>query len=1247
MSKEEKHKKTVEEKYLKKTQIQHIKDAPDTYIGSIEPSTDFMHVFNSQTGKIDYRKITYVPGLYKIFDEILVNARDHKIREKTCDKIKVTINQETGQISVWNNGPGIEVEIHKKYGMYVPEFIFSKLLTGSNYDKTIKKTWGGKNGYGAKLANIFSTEFIVDTNDGKHSYHQRFYDHMSKKDEPVIKKSDSDETFTKITFTPDYQKFFKMKTLTQDMVDLLSKRVYDIAGTTRHVKVYLNDNRIKVHSFQEYIDLFYPDLKSQKIYENPHKRWEVCVIYDPTKGYNPISYVNGVATFKGGTHVNHLVNQIVASIEEEIKKKHKDITIRPSQIKDTMTIFINSVIDDPTFTSQTKEEMTTPVKKFGSKCSLSKNFISQIMKTGIMEEVLQLAQIKADAALKKTDGKKNGKLLDIEKLEDALDAGKGKRSKDCTLILTEGDSAKAFAVAGLSVVGRKKFGVFPLRGKMLNVRDASSEQSLTNKEISYLKRIIGLQQGKVYKDVGRLRYGHVLILTDQDVDGSHIKGLVMNFVQYYWPSLFRIKGFIQSMATPIIKAFKGNIEKAKKDPEHKVKTFYTLTDYEKWNATRPNGWLTEYYKGLGTSTNKEAQECFTDYEKKLITYLYEGNQQALEREIEDEPKEEKEDKIDSEGELIEEDEVSEEKPEFEKDLISRDVKITHLKLGPSDDAIAKMFSEARVDDRKTMLSVYDPNNIIDYSNHEITYSDFVNKDLIHFSNYSNWRSIPSIIDGLKPSQRKIIYTAIKNNLYQHHIKVSSFSGVVTDQMDYHHGETSLHETIIGLAQDFVGSNNINIFIPDGQFGSRAEGGKDYASPRYIFTLLNKLMSKVFIKDDLQIVKYTENDGHQYEPEFFVPVVPPVLINGSEGIGTGYSTKIPPYNPKDIVKNILHALNYEPMEKMYPWYQGFKGKIIKIGKYKFKSCGTYEIIGDDRIRITELPVGVWTCNYKKKVLMPLTTDYYENAVKEKLKARRKSKLMKKAMENPKLKKRLLKGEVKIKGMRLKKPIIADFHEGSNHGIYNIDFEVTFIPGVLKELIKDNSIEKTLKLTKPINTSNMYAYDANKKLRKYKNPEDILADYIGVRLDHYIKRKKYLIKTMLNNLSLLEYRVKFIRLVIAKKIKFIKRKMDEVEKKLKEYEFPLLASKTDGTKSYKYLTDMSWTQFTTEKVKELENEYQVEKNALEKIKKTTVIEMWKRELKEFTEEYEQWLAEQENEKKNVIPKEKRKTIKKSKS
>ncbi|GJQ70860.1 Top2 [Trypoxylus dichotomus] len=1012
-------KQTIEKTYQKMSQLEHVLLRPDTYIGSVEEVTEVMWIYNNEKEQIEQRQISYVPGLYKIFDEILVNAADNKQRDKNMDCIKIEINAETNTISVWNNGQGIPVVMHKDENMFVPTMIFGHLLTSSNYNDEEEKVTGGRNGYGAKLCNIFSTKFTVET--GSKEYQQCFKqtwgNNMSKSSDPKIKDFNGDD-YTKITFSPDLAKF-KMQKLDADIISLMSRRAYDVAASTRGVKVILNGKRVAVKNFKDYIELFIKNHVDETgaplkvLYESASERWEVAVTLSD-RGFQQMSFVNSIATTKGGRHVDYITDMIVKQLIEVIKKKNKGgVNIKPFQVKNHMWVFVNCLIVNPTFDSQTKENMTLQVKNFGSKCTLSEKFITSITKSGIIESVLNWAKFKAQNELTKASGKKQAKLRGIPKLEDANEAGT-RNALRCTLILTEGDSAKTIAVSGLGIIGRDYYGVFPLRGKLLNVREATHKQILENAEINNLIKILGLQYKKKYnseEDMKTLRYGKVMIMTDQDQDGSHIKGLLINFIHYNWPELLR-QDFLEEFITPIVKAKK----------KREVFSFFSLPEFEEWKQNTPNHhtYSIKYYKGLGTSSSTEAKEYFTNIARHRIRFRYNGQE--------------------------------------------------------DDDNIVLAFSKKHVEDRKKWLT----NFMVESKRRKevglperylyakdtrcVSYSDFVNLELVLFSNADNIRSIPSLVDGFKPGQRKVMFTCIKRN-DKREIKVAQLAGSVGEMSAYHHGEVSLCMTIVNLAQNFVGSNNINLLEPRGQFGTRLAGGKDSASPRYIFTKMSPLTRLIFHPNDDALLKHEYDDNQRIEPVWYIPIIPIVLVNGAEGIGTGWMTKIPNYNPRELVQNIRNMMNDEEPVPMLPWYKNFKGTIEDCGDTRYVVSGEVAIIGHDKIEITELPVGTWTQSYKENVLEPL-----------------------------------LHGSEKVKS------VITDYKE------YNTDTTVKFVincvAGQLENLEREGTLHKVFKLQSVFSTSSMCAFDELNCLRRFDSVMDILKEFYKLRLHMYQKRKDFM-------------------------------------------------------------------------------------------------------------------------------------------
>jgi DNA topoisomerase-2 len=1173
---------SIEEQFKKKSLHQHILDLPDSYIGSLQNDVMNLYIYDEDEDKIFKKDKQIVLGLYKIFDEVLVNAADNTVRDKKCNKIEVNIDKESGEISIWNNGSTIPIEIHKEYNIFVPELIFGNLLTSGNYDQK-GKTVGGKNGYGSKLANIYSTRFDIEISDPQRNkkYFQRFTNNMFDKEEPIISTIDKkSESYTKITFIPDYKRF-GLKNLTDDMISLLKRRVYDTAGTTNsNVSVWLNGKHLNIKSFKDYIGMYYSeDNMPELIYEEFNERWTIGVIYDPNSSFQHMSFVNKISTFKGGTHLNYITNQIVDKVTDNIlsQAKYKTLKIKPHQIKENLTIFINSIVEDPSFSSQTKEELTTKSSSFNIKCELDEKFINKICKTGIINEIVQVAQIKQMGELEKSDGKKNSNLKSLTKLDDARLAGT-KRSNECRLILTEGDSAKTFAISGLSIIGRDLYGVFPLKGKILNVREATPNQLLSNEEIKNIKQIMGLKQNTVYSDTKKLRYGGIIILTDADADGSHIKGLLMNFFHYFWPSLLKIDGFIQSIATPIVKVYK-NADTKKQNPE----TFYNLNDYKKWCEKQGDDiekkYKIKYFKGLGTSTTIEAKESFNEFEKNIINYVWTvGNEKISNKLILN-------NKLDIYQDLSEndnEDNIS--KKSLDDDNIS--ILDDMDKNEQSYQAITLAFAKNRANDRKVWVKQRDENLTIDNSIKKIPIYDFVNKDLIHFSHGDNIRSIPDLIDGLKPSQRKILYGSFKRKLDNEEIKVAQFSGYISEHTGYHHGEASLQGAIINMAQDYCGSNNINLLYPSGNFGTRRLGGKDSASPRYIYTQLSNITRNIYIVKDEPVLEQVIEEGDAVEPIRYYPIIPMILVNGSEGIGTGYSTFVPPYNPLDLISNIksyLKGVSVDNLIELVPWYSGFTGRIEKIidkkNQTKYIFHGIYEQIDEFTLRITELPVGTWTQTY-----IDFLSKHVESGI-----------------------------------------MLSDYE--NNCGNHKIDFKLYFRNGELQKLLKKNSIEEELKLTSSIQITNMHVYK-NNEIVKYTNPNQMLKDYIEIRLKIYQKRKEHWIKVLENELNLLKYRRKFIQEVISNKLIIYKKQKQILIDELSKNEYPELSTNINIKPSYDYLVGMPMWSLTQEKIDELESNFKEKEQDLIIYKNISIYDLWLNELESLENVYEKWYNDKIN-------------------
>jgi DNA topoisomerase-2 len=1051
--------------YERFTHIEHVLKRPDSYVGSLPPEPANYWVRDGLTFKI--HQLSTSPGLVKIFDEILVNAIDqYSTHPKKVTQIKIDISSD-GSILVENSGVSIPIKKHEMEmaadgsSLWIPELIFGHLLTSSNYNDDEKRVTGGRNGYGAKLANIFSSKFWIKISDGKKIYSQVWHKNMSKCETPIL-ETKSEHVYVQIGFTPDWPRFGGLG----DFMKVAEKRAWDAAMWCSKANLYFNSKLLEVKSLEEYASMHGLDSMAKMHTEN----FDIVIGHSSSGAFQQCSWVNGISTPKGGSHVDKLTGALVAELS-----KDKRVTVKPTQIKSTLFVFVRATVINPTFSSQTKAECTSRISEI---FDFKPKFIKDVLGSGVLDELMALGAAKVDKELKKTDGSKKSRITGIPKLDDANWAGTHK-SHECTLIITEGDSAKALAIAGLGVVGRNSFGVFPLRGKPRNVRDATIKQVTENEEFSNLKKILGLQHGKVYTSLKDLRYGRLMIMTDADLDGSHIKGLVLNMFHVYWPSLIGL-GFVVSMVTPVIKAGKT--------------WYFTEEAFKEAVAGQPAPSGTKYYKGLGTSTSAEAKEYFKQIDRLTVAFSADPN---------------------------------------------------------LDESMRLAFAKALADDRKEWLTQHmaaPPRGIQYGSVKTLSVSDFIHRDLSKFSAEDIKRSIPHVSDGLKPSQRKVVYACLKKNLTTD-MKVAQLAGYVAEHTAYHHGEASLQGTIVNLAQNFVGANNLNLLEPSGQFGTRLAGGKDAASSRYIFTRLSPWTKKLFDPSDNSVLKYVVDDGEKVEPEFYSPILPMILINGAEGIGTGFSCYVPPFDGEAVKHNILCALDQVAMIPMKPYFKGFKGKMTKTKDHTWVMEGVVSSEGS-QLHITELPPGKWIQDFK---------EHLEDL--------------------------------------LEKGVIQKYENHSSET--TPDFRVWGFGG-------DDPI-KELGLTKTIHTSNMYLIGPNGAVKKYASPEEILVDYIDIRIAIYKKRKTHLLKVLDTEIQWLSEKARFIGFVIHKRIQVLNIPLEDIHAQLRSENF--------REELWTRLLDIKTYQYTREEVLKLKELCAAKNLEREQLKATSVVQMWKNNLRDL--------------------------------
>ena len=1175
---------------------------------------------NTQIDSSKYEVVEYVPALAKIFDEILVNVADNYHRsfevaggEKATTQMQVWIDREKGTVSIKNDGKCIDVAMHPTAGIYCPELVFGNFQAGSNFDDTQKRITGGRNGIGAKAANVLSDVFTIAIGDSEHrkEYQQEWRHSMAEMGSPIITEGYRGSDYTQVTFTPHYD-YFGMDGLDEAHEDLFFRRVADVAACCRGLSVTLNNQKL-VHSFVDYVEARYraientadavthdeeeteatdADEDEDGEEKAPHRYvhsaslkhsgtglpWEVCVGPGNPGDSLDLSFVNAINTTEHGTHFNIMQMQVVGAFRSHILLEYGyDLPV--SFVRDRVRVFVNCLVENPEFNGQCKARLTHPsLASLRNDVQLPQDFLKQICEDdAILQPIVTAWALKTQ--IEGSGVKRRAKPF-AEKLEDAKKAGT-RESRDCTLILVEGDSAKSLAVAGLQSLQRDYWGVYPLRGKLMNVKKRRTLKSeLSN--LDKLESVLGLDREKTYEteeELDTLRYGSIAVMTDQDPDGSHIKGLIISWLSHYWPlllkkPLLKVNGssvpYLRSIVTPLVKVF---TEKPK--AEH---WFYSLPEYTRWQAKYEGRFRAKYYKGLGSSTSAEGREYFAR--------LFNTDRPML--------------------------------INFE-DISEKDV-----------DSIEDAFGDD-ADRRKVWLRDH-RSRALDTSTGEVSINEFVNTDVASYFHYINLeRALPSCIDGLKPSQRKVLHTCFHRDLSGHkEMKVSQLSGAVAELTCYHHGDMSMHETIVKLAQDFVGSgNNVPLLEPLGQFGTRLAGGSDHASARYISTRLSPLVRFLFREEDDALLERRTEEGRTVEPVTFVPIIPMVLVNGALGIGGGYSCKVNSYDPLAVVsvtwdlismdevsytkltnavkvlrkqcdtvnvkelrqrflterrKTVEHALlgddiipqndpnwqvcfekekahrkelnamKAESMkfptdnmpETLKPWYQGHKGLGAK----------THIVSGKD-LRILELPVGEWTDSFKKFL-----------------------------------------HEQKKKGLILRFSSVCTDSE--------VDITITF-----KDLLASTRAPVMRRIAKGFGEDRMTFINTDGHVHRFEHYLSLFTEYIPIRRDLYQKRKNVYAEARREEIEKLSAFLLFRQSLVDGSIKMT----DGLDYIIEFMQERGVADAAVTRRLYSYSTLAALGRGSEIKEKELENEQEALRDMLGK----SVNCLWKEDLLDFVRAY----------------------------
>ena len=1064
-------------------------------------------------------------GLLRIFVEVLSNAIDNvweSVQAGVTPKwIKVVIDKD--HCSVFNDGRNIPTISHEKYQIPIPELIFGNLMTSSNYNDEKERRTGGRNGFGVKLTNIFSKKFNIEiyNKEEKVLYKQQWTNNMYHKQPATTAHKgfpktieDGKNGYTKVEWYPDFQRFGCTQ-FSDDMIAIMHKYVYDTAMTAsiNKVQVSLNGEVIPVTKMSDYVGMHFTQTPKHMV---SFQTADSYVVLAPAKEWTCVSFVNGIFTRDGGVHVDRWIEGIFRPVIDKISSKKIKLDLR--DLKKHFFMFVFASLVNPEFESQSKHQLNAPQPTV----TVPETAINKIMKWDFVEKIKEAQQLKEQLTFTKQADRKRGENKKIEGLKDANWAGKP--NKQCALMVCEGLSAATYIVSGMKYgiqqfKGRDQIGLFPIKGKIMNTRNASPKALAKNKEVIGLIKALGLVYGVDYtldENFKKLRYCKIIASTDADVDGSHITGLLYNLFHSLYPTLLERPGFFSFMRVPIVKI---RAKTSGKNASSQPLNFYYYEQAKAYieNKSVPPSQVF-YFKGLGTATAEDIKE---DFGKRVVS-------------------------------------------------LNKDAQ--------TDVLMDNLFSSDESNYRKSWIQKYTPRTtfptVAAGQVEQLNVSDFLNYELIEYSLSHCRRGIPSLVDGLKEANRKVLFAAIKKGLKfsGSTMKVAQFANYTAEQSAYHHGENNLCETIIKMAQRFVGSNNMPLFVNAGQMGSRSHMGKDAAAPRYIFTKLEQFTRLLFREEDDAYLTSIYEDGQEVEPTTYYPVIPYVLANGVIGsIATGYSCVIPPHDLSSIVNWIKAWLNGQSVENIpapTPFYRGFKG-AVKVENNKVVTQGIFNIDAKGRVHITEIPVGRMMTSINKYDLMldKLETD----------------------------------------------GIIKNKDDQSTESNPSFSFSVA----------KEGWVPTTenLKLVDTTSYGNMVLFNHEGKLKKYGSVSEILKEFVEVRFEQYNKRKKGQLDALSHEIKMLYNKIRFVQLVLNDTIKL----KDKSEEQLVEQ---LTSSKFDPhpTNHYDYLLNIQIRHMTSKYLKDTQVKYANIVQEHKTLEATPIKSIWEKELNELVECYQKWSAVQ---------------------
>lgn len=1128
--------------------VEHVLQNPDMYFGDIKISIMNGYSYDENSNKITKERLNVSSILLKMVDEILMNASDNAIKSinsKTkMSYMEVNINESNGTISIKNNG--LSIPIRKNNNKYLPEIAFTNLFSSSNFNNN--RVGAGKNGVGASITNVMSKCFLIEIVCDNKFYKQIIKNNCKDISEPIIKDVKCDN-YVKISFQPDFKTIFKIshcndsiKTIFNNTIKFIKKRILDVnmSLTYYNITTTLNGVVLPCLTLEDYANMIISnDNETSRFMKFHNNKFELLI----KRGEKLIiSFVNNICV-SSGVHIKNIIEQIEQYIINKLKLKNDDIKL-VKMIKSNLTIFIKCSLINPMFEGQSKTKLQTADDI--NDIRLSTNDLQTIYNNIDFDEIINHKKIND---VNKIIKPKHGKLI-IDKLDDAQLAGT-KRSLECSLFLCEGDSAAKLAKDGIAKLGHDLFGVYPLGGKPLNVRDKTNSTIIKNKTVINLSKILGLplrtkqQIDKHDLDISTLRYGKIVMLKDADTDGAHIMALVINLLQQLYPELLDIKGFFNEFITPMIKlivplkTFKQSLTTTLagtviKTNNNIILPFYNINDYNKFINDNPRYKNIQpiYIKGLGGHNTADTNEYFKHYLNNVIAINMDNDANNL---------------------------------------------------------LETAFKTKYSNKRKDMLATWTGDQSLPrYIGQPIDCSEFIKNDWLDFSYDNCVRSIPNVMDGLKPSQRKVLYVMLNNfkpgisnsEANQHNFKkVFQICGQVAQQGYYHHGDISLNETIIRMAQDFCGSNNLPLLAYSGSFGSRDMNGDDAGAPRYISATIHEVVRLIYPKSDDALLTPNIEDNNEVEPIYYIPIIPMVFVNGAKGIGTGYSTDILQHNPLYIIKFVKYMLRYK-MNKQNnkrliipqhfpPWYKNYKGELYYDDD--FTKCyinGVFELIKpinefSRSIRVTEIPFTISKQQFIKK-LQTLYTD----------------------------------------------GIIIDYKENKTDSINDFDFIIKF-----SEPKTYDDIYKLLQLNDSITINNIVAFSHTKTITKYKHDGEMFIEWFKIREQLYNIRKNKIESEYKYNISFVSEKARFIKDVMNENIILKQRPKINIVNDMIKLGYKRIDDSASDDTCYNYLLNLPISSMTKEKYNDLINELTNLNNEYNNYHKLTIYDIWMNEINEL--------------------------------